>query len=174
MHAGIPLIATKVRTVLKNLIFPGCVILIYGIFLIFSPVKTVKALASSVGILLTLLIPLSVVFTLIFLLNLFLRPAHVARFLGKKSGARGLALSAVAGIISMGPIYAWYPLLKELKKRGATNSLIAVFLGNRAVKPLLLPVMISYFGWVYVFLLTLFTITGSLVAGYLLGKKALV
>ena len=74
-----------------------------------------------------------------------------------------------SGIISMGPIYAWYPLLKELRGKGATNSLIAVFLGNRAVKPFLLPVMISYFGWVYVLLLTFFTITGSVAAGYLVA-----
>jgi hypothetical protein len=47
--------------------------------------------------------------------------------------------------------------------------LIAVFLGNRAVKPFLLPIMISYFGWVYVLLLTFFTITGSVAAGYLVG-----
>jgi len=40
--------------------------------------------------------------------------------------------------------------LKELRKKGAADSLIAVFLGNRAVKPFLLPIMISYFGWVYV------------------------
>jgi len=29
--------------------------------------------------------------------------------------------------------------------------------------------MISYFGWAYVVLLTLFTISGSLAAGYLVG-----
>ena len=77
-----------------------------------------------------------------------------------------------SGIISMGPIYAWYPLLKEMRKKGATNSLIAVFLGNRAVKPFLLPIMISYFGWVYVALLTLFTISGSLAVGYLVNTLA--
>ena len=164
-----PRITTKAHPGLQNLIFPGCVMLIYGILFVFNSTKAVKALTSSVNILLTLIIPLSMVFALMFLLNLFLRPAHVARFLGRRSGARGLALSAVAGIISMGPIYAWYPLLKELKKKGAVNSLIAVFLGNRAVKPFLLPIMISYFGWLYVVLLTLFTITGSLAAGYLVG-----
>ena len=169
MKAGMPRITTKARPGLQNLIFPGCVMLIYGILFVFNSTKAVKALTSSVNILLTLIIPLSMVFTLMFLLNLFLRPAHVARFLGRRSGARGLALSAVAGIISMGPIYAWYPLLKELKKKGAVNSLIAVFLGSRAVKPFLLPIMISYFGWLYVVLLTLFTITGSLTAGYLVG-----
>jgi uncharacterized membrane protein YraQ (UPF0718 family) len=72
----------------------------------------------------------------------------------------------------MGPIYAWYPLLKELRKEGAANSLIAVFLGNRAVKPFLLPIMMSYFGWVYVALLTLFTVSGSLAVGYLINILA--
>ena len=72
-------------------------------------------------------------------------------------------------VISMGPIYAWYPLLKELRGKGTKNSLVAVFLGNRAVKPFLLPVMISYFGGMYVVLLTLFTIAGSLAVGYLVN-----
>jgi uncharacterized membrane protein YraQ (UPF0718 family) len=57
-----------------------------------------------------------------------------------------------------------------LRKKGAKNSVIAVFLCNRAVKPFLLPIMISYFGWVYVTLLTLFTILGSLAAGYLISS----
>lgn len=127
MKAGIPLITIKQCSELKSLIFLSCVMVIYGILFVFSPTKAVKALTSSAGILLILLFPLSAVFILMFLLNLFLRPAHIARFLGSRSGARGFALSAVAGIISMGPIYAWYPLLKELKKKGAVNSLIAVF-----------------------------------------------
>jgi uncharacterized membrane protein YraQ (UPF0718 family) len=46
------------------------------------------------------------------------------------------------------------------------------FLGNRAVKPFLLLVMISYFGWMYVALLTLFTVSGSLAVGYLVNTLA--
>jgi len=103
------------------------------------------------------------------LMNMFLKPAHIIGFLGKESGGKGIILSVAAGIISMGPIYAWYPLLRELRQKGTTNSLIAVFLGNRAVKPFLLPIMISYFGWLYVILLTLFTIAGSLAVGYLVN-----
>jgi uncharacterized membrane protein YraQ (UPF0718 family) len=80
---------------------------------------------------------------------------------------KGFLLSAAAGILSMGPIYAWYPLLKDLREKGAANLLIAIFLCNRAVKPFLMPIMISYFGWVYVMILTVFTITGSVAAGYL-------
>ncbi len=66
----------------------------------------------------------------------------------------------------MGPIYAWYPMLKTLREKGVDNSLIAVFLGNRAVKPFLLPIMISYFGWTYVLILVVFTIFGSIGVGY--------
>ena len=162
-------ISAKKRPALRRLIFPGSVLVIYGILFLFSPAKASVAFKSSMGILLNLMVPLCLVFALMVLLNLFLKPAHIARFLGQGAGIRGIIFSATAGIISMGPIYAWYPLLKELRKKGATNSLITVFLGNRAVKPFLLPIMISYFGWEYVLLLTLFTITGSVAAGYFIG-----
>ena len=137
--------------------------------MVISPAGAERAFSSSVDILRNLMIPLSLVFTLMVLMNMFLKPAHIIGFLGKESGGKGIILSVAAGIISMGPIYAWYPLLKELRKKGASNSLIAVFLGNRAVKPFLLPIMISYFGWVYVLLLTFFTITGSVAAGFLVS-----
>ena len=161
--------ANKIKPVLKKLIFPVCVLVIYAVLFIFSPARASVAFRSSMDILLNIVVPLSLVFTLMVFMNLFLTPAHIVKFLGKGSGARGIVLSAAAGIISMGPIYAWYPLLKELRGKGATNSFIAVFLGNRAVKPFLLPIMISYFGGMYVVLLTLFTIAGSLAVGYLVN-----
>jgi len=49
---------------------------------------------------------------------------------------------------------------------------IAVFLYNRAVKPFLLPVMIAYFGWVYVGILTVLTVLASIVNGYLVAMFA--
>jgi uncharacterized membrane protein YraQ (UPF0718 family) len=113
-----------------------------------------------------MLIPLCLVFFIMLLINLFLRPASVAKFLGKGSGIRGIILAAVAGIISTGPIYAWYPLLKDLKDKGAGESSIAIFLYNRAVKPFLLPVMIGYFGWLYVVILTILMVLASIAVGF--------
>jgi uncharacterized membrane protein YraQ (UPF0718 family) len=169
MKTGRDGISTHKRSGLRNLIFPGCVLMIYGIVFVINPTGAARAFRSSTGILHSLMIPLSLVFTLMVFMNLLLKPVHIVRFFGQGSGSKGIFLSATAGIISMGPIYAWYPLLKELREKGATNSLIAVFLGNRAVKPILLPIMISYFGWVYVILLTFFTIAGSLAVGYLVN-----
>ena len=153
----------------RVLLFPLSVLALYGILYALYPDRTVRALTGSGNIFLSILVPLALVFVLMLVLNLFLKPAHIARFLGKGAGARGVILAAAAGIVSMGPIYAWYPLLRELRAKGAGNSMLAIFLGNRAVKPLLLPIMVSYFGWLYVILLTLLTMAGSIGVGYAVG-----
>ena len=133
------------------------------------PDKASTALMSSGKVFLNILIPLCLVFILMLVLNLFLKPAYIIKFLGRGAGIKGIILSVAAGIISIGPVYAWYPMLKALREKGANESLIAVFLGNRAVKPFLLPIMISLFGWIYVLILTVSTIFGSIVAGYCVG-----
>jgi len=142
---------------------------IYGILFAIKPDKASMALRSSGSIFLNLIVPLCFVLILMLALNLFLKPAHIARFLGRGAGIKGIILSTTAGIVSMGPIYAWYPMLRELREKGAGSSMIAIFLGNRAVKPFLLPIMISYFGLTYVLILTVFTILGSLAVGYSVG-----
>lgn len=96
---------TTKRSGLRNLIFPGCVLVIYGIVFVINPAGAARAFGSSTGILRSLMIPLSLVFTLMVLMNLFLKPAHIVRLLGQESGCRGVTLSAAAGIISMGPIF---------------------------------------------------------------------
>ena len=154
---------------MRVLLFPALVLVAYGIILAIMPEKASIALKSSGNILLTMLLPLSLVFILMLVTNLFLKPAQIVKFLGRGAGIKAVILSATAGIISVGPIYAWYPLLKDLREKGAANSFLAIFLGNRAVKPFLLPIMISYFGWIYVLVLTLFTVLGSIVVGYIVG-----
>lgn len=147
-------------------IFPVIMLAFYGIIAAIMPDKALLAIKSSVNIFFNMLIPLSMIFVLMLLINLFLNPARVAKFFGKGSGVKGIALSAAAGIISTGPIYAWYPLLKDLREKGAGDSSIAIFLYNRAVKPFLLPVMVAYFGWLYVVILTILTVLASVAIGY--------
>jgi len=165
----------RLRTVADTLmragmwLFPAAVAVVYLILYFVTPEKTILSIRASGNILFNMLIPLSLVFILMLLLNLFLKPAQIVKFLGRGSGIKGLALAVAGGIISTGPIYAWYPLLKELKEKGAATLPIAVFLHNRAVKPFLLPLMIAYFGWLYVLVLTLLTVFGSVALGYSLS-----
>ena len=150
----------------RMFLFPILILIIYAIFFFISPDKAGQAIRSSGNVFLGMLVPLVLVFVIMLLINLFLKPAAVAKFLGKGSGIKGITLSAVAGIISTGPIYAWYPLLKDLRDKGAGESSIAIFLYNRAVKPFLLPVMIGYFGWLYVIILTIFMVFASFAVGF--------
>lgn len=147
-------------------LFPIIILVIYAVLFIISPDKAVVAINSIGNVFLSMLLPLGLIFVLMLLINLFLNPARVAKFLGKGSGVKGIALSVAAGIISTGPIYAWYPLLKDLREKGAGDSSIAIFLYNRAVKPFLLPVMVTYFGWIYVVTLIILTVLASVVIGY--------
>ena len=75
-----------------------------------------------------------------------------------------MALLAICtGILSHGPIYAWYPLLRDLRDQGMKSSLIAVFLYNRAIKIPLLPLIIYYFAIPFVAILTGYMIIASIV-----------
>jgi len=159
-----------VGPVTRIVFFPASMLVIYGILFIVVPEKASLALMSSGNILLNMLVPMCLIFLLMILLSIFLKPAQIAGFLGKGTGIKGILFPVAAGIISMGPIYVWYPLLRDLKEKGAGNSPIAIFLYNRSVKPFLLPVMIAYFGWIYVVILTILTVLGSLAIGYSLSN----
>jgi len=143
---------------------------------LFAPHDARAALDSSGNVLFRLLLPLSAAFAALFLVNLLVKPAHISRLLGKGSGLGGVLLSTVAGIMSMGPIYTWYPLLEELRNRGASEFHLANFLSNRAVKPYLLPLMVFYFGWTYSLVLNVLIVCSSLCAGWVVeiasGKRS--
>ena len=169
MKAGNSKKPASIKPVIRMLLFPACVLAIYGVLFAIVPEKAFLALKGSGDVFLNLVGILVLVFIVMLAFNLFLKPGQVGKFLGTGAGFRGIMLSAGAGIISMGPVYAWYPLLKELKEKGAGTSVIAAFLYNRAIKLPLLPIIIAYFGWVYVVILTVLTVFGSIAIGYSMG-----
>ncbi|SMC18882.1 hypothetical protein SAMN02746041_00576 [Desulfacinum hydrothermale DSM 13146] len=133
----------------------------YGVLFFVFPHRTFVAFKASINIFLQIILPLVIAFAIMFTINFFVGPVQMARYLGKNAGIKGLFLSSIAGILSMGPIYAWYPLLKSLGERGASDFYLANFLSCRTVKPFLLPVMIYYFGWVFTIILNVLILAGA-------------
>ncbi len=113
---------------------------------------------------------LIIVFVLTFLANIWLTNKKANKLLIRKSGPIQYLAAIVLGILSSGPIYMWYPLLSELKEKGLKNSLIAIFLYNRAVKIPLMPMIIYYFGLPFLLVTTCFMIIFSLINGYFVAK----
>jgi uncharacterized membrane protein YraQ (UPF0718 family) len=145
---------------------------LYGVLLAAVPNRALAALGASGRVLLQVALPLCVAFIVMFLLNLLVKPARVSRLAGRGAGIKGVLLSTAAGILSMGPTYAWYPLLGSLREKGASDFHLANFLSNRAVKPFLLPLMVFYFGWAFTLALTVLTILGALAVAAVVGLLA--
>ncbi len=76
----------------------------------------------------------------------------------------------IGGILSTGPMYIWYPLLKDLRNNGINNGEIACFLYNRSIKPAYLPLIILYFGLKYAAILTFVMIAVSLLQAFIMEK----
>ena len=151
-------------------LFLIAVILLYLILGLWDLQITVAALKVFLDLLKKVLPVLGIVFALIFLSNLLLNPKIVSRYLGRGAKSSAWPVAVVAGILSMGPIYLWYPLLGELKAKGMRDALIAAFLYNRSVKIPLLPVMIYYFGLRVVVILTVFMILFSIANGLIVER----
>ncbi len=145
--------------------FLALMIAVYAVIAFAAPSLFFQTLAY----LYTLALKLVPVFVLVILLmaaiNYVVTPQFVRRHAGR--GLKGWVFAIVGGILSTGPIYMWYPLLADLRKKGVSWGQIAAFLYNRAVKIPLLPLMISYFGWKYVLVLTLVMVAASIVEGIL-------
>ncbi|WP_457668199.1 hypothetical protein [Thiolapillus sp.] len=114
---------------------------------------------------------LGLVFFFLWLFNLLgSLQEKAASLTGRDSGTRGWLLSMAMGVLSHGPIYPWYPLLRELRQKGTRPALVATFLYARSIKLPWLPVMAHYFGLSYMLILTLLILLLSPLHGWLVEK----
>ncbi len=140
----------------------------YALFYLFNVDKTVLALHKSGAVLAKILPIFLLVIGFTALINYLLKPKEIASHLGEGSGVKGWAIALTAGIISHGPMYAWYPMVEDLKRHGLKNGLIATFFYARSIKIPLLPIMIDYFGFAFTAILTFYILAASVIQGLLI------
>ena len=145
-------------------------IIIYLTVWLFSSDLVVQTIRIFWQLFLKMVPVLAVVFLTIYLINWLLKPEKVKKHLGEDAGIKGLLFVIFGGIISVGSIYLWYPLLAELRQHGMSNKLIAVFLYNRAIKIPLLPMLLFYFDLKFTITLTVLIILFSLLVGWTVDK----
>lgn len=150
--------------------FLAVMLVVYAAIALYSIELALDCASFSLGLLYRLLPVIFIVFVLIFLLNIFFDKKQIEKWLGAQSGVKGWATAIITGVLSVGPIYAWYPLLKDFRSKGMAPSLIAAFLYSRAIKPPLAPLMIHYFGWSYTLIIYFYTLAFSVIGGILVEK----
>ena len=146
------------------------VIILYFITGVFKIDAILPALKFAFAILINVIPIFILVFVLMVVINYYITPKAVNKYLGRTSGVKRWLIAVIGGIISTGPIYMWYPMLKELKKKGVNYGFIATFLYNRAVKLPLIPMIILYFGLTFTVVLTIVMIIMSIIQGLFFEK----
>jgi uncharacterized membrane protein YraQ (UPF0718 family) len=155
-----------------GLLFLGLVLLAHAAAALLEPDVAAQARAAFVRMAGSVVPVLLLVFALVFLVERFLTPERTRSWLGRGSGWRGWLLALAAGVVSTGPVYAWYSLLAELRGKGMRDGLVAVSLYARAIKLPLLPLLVHYFGLAYMLVLSLWLAVFALVTGVLAERLA--
>ena len=141
------------------------ILLVYGALWFMNPALFKDAI-SYFSLTLKKVVPvLGLVFVVLFILNLVLKPEKIGRFLGRESGILGWLYAVIGGILISGPPYILYPMLGELRKHGARNGLIVTLLYNRNVKIQFIPALVYYFGLRYTVVLSVYIILFSVLNG---------
>jgi len=149
----------------RGIYFPVFVIILYLCIFIFNPIKALESLMVSGKLFLHLIPIFLLILFFMGIINYFVDVSQIRKYVGKESGLKGWLIVTIAGILSHGSIYMWYPFLRDLREHGMRSSLVAVFLYTRAVKITLLPIMIYYFGLAFVAVLTIYMVIASIVEG---------
>ena len=158
---------------IKSWKFLAVVIIIYIITGIFLPEAIMPSIEFSLNLLIKIVPVFAVIFVLMVGFEYFISEEKIKKYLGASSGKKRWIIAIGAGILSSGPIYAWYPLLGDLKKKGVGFGMIATFIYSRAIKLPLLPIMAYFFGIKYTIVLTVVLIIASIVQGIIFEKVKL-
>jgi hypothetical protein len=130
-------------------IFLGVSVIIYlSIFFVDSS-KMQIILNNYIKLLLQILPVFSLVYLIMLATNYFVNNKDLKKHMAEGSKLKVWTISIIAGIISVGPIYIWYPLMQDLQKKGVKDRYLSTFLYNRGIKLQWLPMLILYFGLKY-------------------------
>ena len=160
---------------MKRIEFKGLklliIVVISYVLLFFMDYSKFKDSLEKINEILIILLPIFVfIIILTALINYFLKPKQILKHFGEDSGKAGLFYSIVGGILSHGPMYAWYGMLEDMRKQGLKDGLITVFLYSRAVKLPLLPLMIAIFGLSYTIIINIYIIIFAIIQGKIIDK----
>ncbi len=149
----------------KGMKFLSIVLIVYVALLIIETPGTLLALEQSASILLSLLPLFLLIIMITALINYFLKPKQIIKHFGKKSGVKGVVYAVVGGIISHGPMYAWYGMLADMRSHGLKDGLIVTFMYARAIKLPLLPFMVDLFGLLFAIIITIYILIAAVLQG---------
>ncbi len=152
-----------------------CIFLLFFAFnvalLFLAPSTGRKALSLTGGNLLEMLSFLPPIFVLLGLLDVWVDRETMMKYLGEGSGRRGMLLAFILGSAAAGPLYAAFPMVGVMMKKGASMRNIFIFIGAWSTTkiPLLL-FESATLGFRFMALRLIFNIAGIFIIALILEK----
>lgn len=138
---------------------------IWGLVAVFSVTKSVqvakvawKAFAGAAWIIIS-------VFFFIGLIQAWVTPEQLSRYLGKSAGWKRFAFASTIPILLGGSLFTMLPLTKSLKEKGASDSAILAFLTAWSGKAPLIPLEAQFLGWRFTLIRTVLIIPTAIIMG---------
>ena len=171
MKKGEAKLSKTVKVVVMGSAF---LIILYQLF----PAKTVEVINISGDYGLEMLAILPAVLFLMALVDVWVPPEYIKKYLGKNTGIKGVILSVILGTLPTGPLYVAFPVAAELLKKGAGLKNIIIFLGVWAsLKIPQIGIEIQFLGLKFAFLRFIFTLISVVFTGiiieYLIKNKTI-
>ncbi|WP_456433865.1 permease [Nitratifractor sp.] len=155
---------------LRGFRFLGVVAALYLALALYDPHRCMAALRIAGETLATILPILAVVIVISAAIFWRFDPREFAKRMERHGAKKRRLFALVAGVLSHGPMYAWYPLIGDLRRHGVGDGEIATFFFARAVKVPIFPLMVHYFGWPFSVFLTLYILVGAWIQGILVDR----
>ena len=159
------------KPIWKKLRFPALALLAAGLSLLFWPNQGVDVFRFTGQNLLNFLVLLLPVFVCVGLLDVWIPKEKMMALMGERSGARGLLLAALTGMVTAVPFYALLPIAGVLLKKNCRFLNVLLFLfSSTAVRVPLLLFEASSFGWLFTALRFALNAAGVLLISLLLDR----
>ncbi|MDF2519541.1 MAG: permease [Clostridia bacterium] len=114
---------------LKRFKYFGVVVLVVTALTLFNKALGFKAVSLTGSNLKEMLLTLPPVFILLGLLDIWVPREAMVKYMGDKSGMKGIVLSILLGSAAAGPLYGAFPIAAVFMKKGVRFSNIVIFLG---------------------------------------------
>lgn len=145
----------------SKFIFLSIIALFYGILYFFNPIKSKEAFLYASNVFKEVMPILLLIYVFMVFFN-FIPEKKLKSQITKSSKMLKYIIMSLLGMLSHGPIYAWYPLMTQFKQKGVSLGSIGAFLYARGIKLTLLPLLIHYFGLNFTIILTIVMLFASL------------
>ncbi len=154
---------------LKKFKFPIIIALVFVGLAIFLPDTARRSSLVTMDYLKEMVLIMPPVFILMGLMEVWIPKDKIQKWLGSKSGIKGIALSFALGTLPTGPLYVAFPMAGSLLRKGARMSNMVIFLGAwAALKIPQLMVEIKFLGIAFASLRFILTLVALVLMGMLM------